>query len=331
MSSIYIAFKTLQAFDHYVRVDQGARFRQLEGKEMPLLADAYRGEEEGFRSHLGASLIGRECDRQLWYMFHWAKELKFEGRMVRLFNRGHLEEGRFIALLKTIGCEVWTQTTDGTQFRISDHGGHFGGSLDSVARGVPDIEPDQFALTEFKTHGLKSFNKLAGTNWDEFMDTLLNPKLPRVNFSGAGVREAKFEHWIQMQIYMRKQRLAVGLYLAVCKDNDAIYAEMVPLDSMAADWQTERAGRIIRIETPPAKIAKTAGDYRCKFCDFVDVCHKGEKLARNCRTCKHSEVNIETGGWNCSNPICTDGGQHELRMDKALQLTGCSHYEARTL
>ena len=26
---------------------------------------------DGFRSHLGASLIGKECERALWYDFRW--------------------------------------------------------------------------------------------------------------------------------------------------------------------------------------------------------------------------------------------------------------------
>ena len=49
----------------------------------------------GHRWHLGASLIGRECKRYLWYVFRWCLHEKTTGRQQRLFNRGHREEERF--------------------------------------------------------------------------------------------------------------------------------------------------------------------------------------------------------------------------------------------
>lgn len=56
---------------------------------------------------LGASQIGRECERQLWYGFRWATMGEaFDGRMLRLFNRGHREEAVFVEELRGIGCDV---------------------------------------------------------------------------------------------------------------------------------------------------------------------------------------------------------------------------------
>src|SRR4051812_24091994 len=51
------------------------------------------------RSHLGASSIGEECWRKLWYTFHWVKLQQAEGRMRRLWNRGHREEEIFEGFL----------------------------------------------------------------------------------------------------------------------------------------------------------------------------------------------------------------------------------------
>ena len=47
---------------------------------------------ESSRAHLGASMIGRECNRALWYGFRWATVPNFPGRVLRLFKRGHDEE-----------------------------------------------------------------------------------------------------------------------------------------------------------------------------------------------------------------------------------------------
>ena len=51
---------------------------------------------EKARTYLGASIIGKECSRALWYDFRWASREKFDGRMLRLFQTGHLAEGRFV-------------------------------------------------------------------------------------------------------------------------------------------------------------------------------------------------------------------------------------------
>jgi hypothetical protein len=331
---ITLAYDTLRLFHECVMRDQGGAYRQNLQRVIPHIGDAYRGEEEGFRSHLGASVLGRECDRQVWYSFRWATKSRVEGRMVRLWNRGHLEEARFIALMLTAGFQVYQQDEHGKQYRISEYGGHFGGSGDGVVSGVPELasSPFGFALAEFKTHNDKSFKKLAGDNWDLFHKRILDPnsteaKVRKAEFEGEGVRSAKFEHWVQMQLYMEKMGLSVALYCAVNKNDDHIYAELVHRDSAAANFQLERAGRIIPLYAPPRKIANSVGDYRCMFCDHKPVCHQGAKPEANCRTCKHSEPDIRDGKWRCANPVCTEGGQYEAVLDKATQLTGCSWYE----
>ena len=48
--------------------------------------------QEAPRAHLGASLLGHPCDRYLWLMFRWAVIEKFDGRILRLFQRGQREE-----------------------------------------------------------------------------------------------------------------------------------------------------------------------------------------------------------------------------------------------
>jgi len=62
--------------------------------------------ETGFRPHLGGSMIGEKCERKLVYSFRWAKKPTHSGRVLRLFNRGHLEEFRFVAYLRRIGAEL---------------------------------------------------------------------------------------------------------------------------------------------------------------------------------------------------------------------------------
>ena len=53
------------------------------------------------RTHLGASIIGKECSREAWYIFRWVKFAAFDGRMLRLFDRGKKEK-----LILLIYCEL---------------------------------------------------------------------------------------------------------------------------------------------------------------------------------------------------------------------------------
>ena len=297
---VHPALKTLRAIDDALEADQGAKFRGFLGKVIPHMKDAYRDTpEEGFRSHMGASGIGKECGRAIWYSFRWTTKPHFQGRMVRLFNRGHLEEARFIALLLTIGVQVFQQDADGNQFRISACGGHYGGSGDGVGIGIPDLPQDAPCLLEFKTHSEKSFLKV----------------------KAEGVRAAKFEHYVQMNQYMRKMNLYFALYGAVNKNTDEIYWEIVPLDIINADQFLDRAQVLVFSREAPTKISNSPGWFACKFCDHKAVCHQAAPPAINCRTC-HYAMSAEDGLWYCENPVAPVAG-----IPKELQLTGCSHYE----
>src|ERR1017187_596809 len=87
---------------------------------------------EGYRSHLGASVIGNECLRYLFYHFRWMHKETYPGRMIRLFSVGHGLETRVRRYLTAIGFEFIDGAEDGKQVRFSDLQGHFGGSADGV-------------------------------------------------------------------------------------------------------------------------------------------------------------------------------------------------------
>ena len=114
--TILLAEKTLSAIDQAIESDQD----QAPG-----------------RAHLGASIIGRECSRELWYTFRWVAKKLHQARILRLFSRGQNEEERFNEYLRQGGLTVWdTDPETGEQWRISDVHGHFGGSLDGVVLGL---------------------------------------------------------------------------------------------------------------------------------------------------------------------------------------------------
>lgn len=333
MGHIILAHATMTKIDAMIQADQGASYRGWLGKVIGHITDAYRTDEDGHRNHMGASLIGGECPRAIWFNFHWATKSNFGGRILRLFNRGHLEEARFIALLLMIGCDVYQQDADGKQYRVSHAEGHFGGSGDGVALHCPDLPAGTPAVTEFKTHGEKSFIELAG-KLEDWRKHLADPT--RHPFTGKGVREAKFEHYVQMNVYMRKMGLPAALYMAVNKNTDDIYAEVLPLDATIADQFLDRGDKLVWMKDAPEKISSSSGFFKCRFCDHRPVCHLGAVPDRNCRTCVCSEP-VEGGKWACnnehrrtellfpeSNPLSED-----FFLTKERQLKGCERYTLR--
>ena len=308
--SYTIAKKTLLAIEEGVQKDQGASYRSWLQKVLPHIGDAYRAEEFPFREHLGASLLGKSCGRAIYYGWRWSVIPKFAGRILRLFNRGHLEEGRFIALLLMIGVQVYQQDENGKQFRISHYGGHLGGSGDGILIDVPDLEPGTPCLFEAKTHNDKSFKLLVK----------------------SGVKVSKPEHYVQCQTYMRKMGLPVTLYMGVNKNDDDLHAEILYLETEVGDQYIDRVGNIIQSDGPPAKISENPSWFECKWCDFSKICHNGHEPEKNCRTCMYSFPDTTDGKWYCRNPVALEdaamqGWEDPIELSKMDQYRGCDKWE----
>lgn len=223
------------------------------------------------RPHMGASTLGHPCDRWLWLSFRWAVIEEFEGRILRLFRRGQNEEATILADLELAGVKVET-----TQAHFT-FGGHVSGSADAIVSNIPEA-PKAKHIAEFKTHSEKSFAAVARD----------------------GVRKAKPEHWIQMQVYMHGAGLDRALYVAVNKNDDTYHIERIHYDKDAAETAIERGRRISEADRMPEPVAGASPAwYQCKFCPALTFCHE-TKLTRevNCRTCAHSTAQSD-GFWHC--------------------------------
>ena len=250
-----------------------------------------------FRDHLGASIIGGLCTREIWYGFRWAKVRKFSARMHRLFQRGHLEEARFEEYIRSISDNFWAldPRTD-RQIRVSDLYDYFGGSLDGVVRNPAGYQGDY--LVEFKTHSVKSFTKLVM----------------------KGVKVAKPEHYTQMQIYLKyNPKLAGALYFAVQKNDDEWHIEYIERDPEWADKYVTRAKEIIlAIEPPRGHDGASEYNFHCKhFCDYFSVCFENAAPHTSCRSC--SNVSLTEQGWYCN--------LTSTLLDSQAQRAACSKYQ----
>jgi len=229
--------------------------------------------DDGFRTHLGASLIGDTCRRKLWFTFRWVDHVKHTGRMYRLFNTGHMEEARIIGWLQGAGYKVENiDPATGRQYIISDVCGHFGGSIDGIVE-VPGLGN---CLLECKT-------SKCGAEFKTLFDN--------------GVF-AKDKHWSQVCTYGFKLGLTHALYICKNKCNDDLYIEPVELDWKHGEDMIRKAESVIFSEIPPPRESESKDFWKCKMCQFVAVCHSGKELARNCRSCTNCKP-IENKQWHC--------------------------------
>lgn len=268
--------------------------------------------EDGPRPYMGASEIGQRCDRYLWLKFRWAtatnEDGEADGRLLRLFERGRRDEEWVIEDLRKAGYKVKNLDENGRQFGWLD--GHFGGSTDGIIEGIEGV--DGPCILEVKTHNLNSFTKL----------------------SEKGVRATKPVHWVQMQIYMHHFGLQHALYVAVNKNDDEMYAEIVEYDKESAEDHLKRAKWIVNCVAPPERhdpeyppCVYTAKDGTEYFCDFYGLCHAeanpdneaGASHSKNCRTCISSTPEPD-GTWSCRL------GQKWVTLDYDKQLTGCNRH-----
>lgn len=290
-----LAIKTKQAIDTFLERDGGASFRRHLHEAMKEVGDAFAPEEELHpRKHLGASLIGRPCDRFLWLSWRWAFWKKPVARMIRLFNRGHLEEARWIALIRQAGMHT-QHLLDGKQLKITGVNGHFGGSLDGLVFGCPDF-PDAWGLLEFKTSNKSSFQKL----------------------TKYGVQAAKNEHYTQCQQYMAFYKLPFALYGCVCKDDDEIHLEIVLPDKTNCAAGLAKAVTVIGANRiPNAMQGASSLSFDCKFCDAYNICHSGAKVMKTCRSCEYVVLANE-GKWIC--------GHKQIELSAEAQFAACENY-----
>lgn len=297
--NFYRAEQTLALIEKALTYDQGNSYREWLGRVLPHIGDAYRVNKERFRRHLGASGLGDECARKVWYNFRWYTNKKLDGRMIRLFNRGHLEEGRFIAMLLTAGIQVYQQDENGNQYRIAFSNGHGGGSGDGIAFGVPEV-PNAAVLLEFKTASDKKWNE----------------------FNGNGVEVANPTYFVQMQLYLEKMNICAALFMVINKNDDQLHAEIVMRREGFTNPFLALADDIVYADpqNKPKKLNQSPGFFKCRYCDHREVCHLGGVPDVNCRTCVHSAP-VEGGIWECR----LDNMPVNLSMET--QLRGCENYE----
>jgi hypothetical protein len=323
-----------------------------------ILADideyAQKAYDDGHRNHLGASLIGHDCNRYLWYIFRWCLHEKFSGRMLRLFNRGHREEDRFIEFLEGIGFKIWFEDRETKPlFYVAENDSYYlGDNLEDNGDGL--ASPILSNHPEYKSHLARA--KADGIKFPQYrvsgvmghfggsLDGIAilperygieEPVLLefKTNGTGAGFAKlashgmplAKPQHFAQTCTYGYKgvngTTFNYVVYLNVCKNDDDLHVEVVKLNHKLGEQIEAKAEQIIRSDKPPARISDNPTYFTCKGCGMHSICHKGAMPEVNCRSCKFATP-VENAQWFCST--------HNGVIPKDFIKQACPSYKAIT-
>lgn len=241
-------------------------------------AHALENAGDGYRSHLGASVIGNECARYIWYHFRWFKREVHSARMERLFGKGHRLEVAVREIMRAKGAEFLDKVDEtGEQVRFSDIGSHFGGSCDGIFRW-PAIGLNEPTLLEIKSSRTGSpFNELV-------KNTVIG---------------AKHQHYVQQSVYGKAFGIKHALYVAFNKNDSSLYTELIELGEQTAEEARAKALHIITTKTPPPRISKKETFWICKMCTMWGICHRDDAVVPNCRNCKYSDPG-DNATWICS-------------------------------
>lgn len=297
--------------------------------------------DEGPRWHLGASIIGGECPREIWYSFRWVFHKVFSGRMYRLFNRGHLEEKRNLEWLRGIGCDV--RTTNQILHYHGESDCYFyadefepgdglvedvSGSYEHIrAAEIMGVFPNQIKIIGTISHfgGSLDAQGIFPPDLDITENLLFEFKTKKTGaefneIKKKGIKACNWQHFVQMSIYGKNKNIKFAVYIVTNKNDDDMYIEIVQLDWQLAEEKEKLASEIINSRQAPPRPFASRAYMKCKTsCDYVGICWDNVQPQINCRSCWKSKP-IENSEWFCE--------QFNMQIPRDFVPKGCPHWEA---
>lgn len=212
------------------------------------------------RAYLGASRLGAACERALQYEYADAPVdhgRDTGGRMLRIFERGHVVEDSMVAWLRAAGFDLRTRKAKGEQFGFAALDGRLQGHVDGVIVAGPDLGQGfgYPALWENKCLGAKSWRELEKHR----------------------LAVAKPVYAAQVALYQAYLDLYEhpALFTAVNADTMDIYAELVPFDGQLAQRMSDRAVKVITATEAGELLPRSFSEpthFECRMCPWQDRC-----------------------------------------------------------
>lgn len=203
--------------------------------------------EEEPRDYIGASSIGSECLRQIWYQYKGYKSEGISAKTRRTWAIGKWLEQAVHEWLFSCGVIVWRNYPE----LVHPEMNFFRGNVDGViVTSLKDHTPKY--ILEIKTAKDASFNM--------FIKQSVNVWNPR--------------YYAQIQSYMGMSGIDRAYILVLNKDNSDLSDELVDFDEEYYKKLEEKALMISSSPFEPPRISNSPLWFKCKMCSYREVCHK---------------------------------------------------------
>lgn len=291
-----------------VKMDQ-----TLDAMNDQILLDNQKNEK--LRHYLGASQIGSECWRKLFYSFRNASIKTFnkeedprkyynEIKRIKTVEDGHYQEEQTIKNLRSLSYIELHNTDEktGEQIGFELLLGHFRGHVDGIIKGIIEA-PQTWHVFEHKSKETKFINKLL--------------KLMQEHGEKNALQQWDIEYFNQAQIYMHAFNLKRH-YMVISKPGgrDHFSCRTNYNKEIAEGIITKAKVIIFNNWDIPPKLSEKREFYRCKWCEFSGICHDGDIPLVHCKTCRYSEP-VKNGERHChyKNTVIDNS---QLNMDNCL-------------
>lgn len=195
------------------------------------------------RDYIGASSIGSECLRKIWYQFKGFEGDDVSSRIRRTWYIGKNLEGLILDWLDDAGFEIARTWYD----LKSKYNPYFKGHVDSILTKNGEAQ----AIIEIKTAKDASFKI----------------------FVNKGLKIWNQQYYAQVQSYMGMSGINSAYILVLNKDSSELSDEYIEFDSNYYEQLEKKALLISKAENPPPRINGSPLWYLCKMCQFNKVCH----------------------------------------------------------
>lgn len=204
------------------------------------------------RNYLGASLIGKECPRAIWYMFHGFIGSKSKPELKITLDVGKRLESLLLDYLEAAGLNITRPCEENNFLHTKDPDFPvFQGHMDALLN-ISDEHPIVLEIKTAKNSQFQRFKEKGLLNWSK-------------------------SYYAQAQSYMGMTGYTKAVLIALNKDSSELHHEWINFDEIFYYELRTKAMAIASIDEPPERINSSPLFYLCAYCQFKNTCFKGEK------------------------------------------------------
>lgn len=237
------------------------------------------------------------CHRKIAYQYYQEKyrflpqaEEDVDDRMMRLFDNGHGMHARWQRYLADANVLVGLWKCDrcgaihGTESKLGVRNPLRTDANWNCQCGARELSYEELSVRSepqynFEGH-VDAVVDLTGTEWEKMTSVhrfVVDFKtINKEQF--LDLREAKYEHVVQVHIYMWLLGLAHAVVAYECKDNQMMREFCVPRDEKMINKIMEEARRLLMItragKVPPRPAGYSRSGFPCKWCEFAATCYE---------------------------------------------------------